>query len=465
MPWFKGWKPEEPEKSKTLVFDAFVSLPREARVVMLWPDATLPARQRDQLAMLLAHLNFFGRAESWCSARLLGDSEAAETMPAVNCCPVNGTTFPAETEIVRTLCADPETAFGNTHTPKHEHISGKGKTKTTVETPLYDPDWHLCMETLELHDKRWSDPPGSRWVSFARPRDCFKIEPVQRVRRPSTEHKMQVARFALDSTVLPLVTETLPVAESARRMLMGIYGHRFPAPDGSRGRSAVFAGKSADGEPRQGHGHAYYLPTDEDGNGRLDHLTIVAGDGFGKEELTTLDRLRELKSQQREESTHPLRTLLLGLGRLDDYRVGPLHSSAVWVSATPFIAPRYLKRRGTKRDPEETWHSPVSFLSLALREELARLMQRHPDLNRVSLDAIKVIPLADEHGVFRIGQRNLRPIQFKRFRQKRSDDGGNRAAGAFRIEFPAKVRGPICLGHSSHFGLGLFVPVAGKELA
>ena len=81
-------------------------------------------------------------------------------------------------------------------------------------------------------------------------------------------------------------TETLPVAESARRMLMGIYGRRFPAPDGSRGRSAIFAGKSADGEPRQGHGHAYYLPTDEDGDGRLDHLTIVAGDGFGKEELT-----------------------------------------------------------------------------------------------------------------------------------------------------------------------------------
>src|SRR5206468_4229555 len=98
-----------------------------------------------------------------------------------------------------------------------ERTSGRGKAKVLV--PLYDPDWHLCMETLELHDKKWSDPPGSRWVSYARRRDCFKVEPVRRISRPSIERKMQVARFTLDSAVLPLVSQTLPVAESARRML------------------------------------------------------------------------------------------------------------------------------------------------------------------------------------------------------------------------------------------------------
>lgn len=45
-----------------------------------------------------------------------------------------------------------------------------------------------------------------------------------------------------------------------------------------------------------------------------------------------------------------------------------------------------------------------------------------------------------------------------RFRRKAGDDGGRRPAGAFRIVFPELVRGPICLGHSAHFGLGLFVP-------
>src|SRR5207249_6529800 len=104
---------------------------------------------------------------SWCTARLLG-AEAAETLTDVNCRPTNGASVPTEAEIVRTLCADSETVFGNEYTPKLERTSGRGKAKVLV--PLYDPDWHLCMETLELHDKKWSDPPGSRWVSYARRR-------------------------------------------------------------------------------------------------------------------------------------------------------------------------------------------------------------------------------------------------------------------------------------------------------
>ena len=57
-----------------------------------------------------------------------------------------------------------------------------------------------------------------------------------------------------------------------------------------------------------------------------------------------------------------------------------------------------------------------------------------------------------------LGALDLRAIQFRRFRRKQGDDGGRRAAGAFRIVFSAPVSGPICLGHSSHFGLGLFMP-------
>jgi CRISPR-associated protein Csb2 len=58
------------------------------------------------------------------------------------------------------------------------------------------------------------------------------------------------------------------------------------------------------------------------------------------------------------------------------------------------------------------------------------------------------------------GSRQLRPIQFKRFRKKPGDDGGRRPSGAFRITFAAVARGPICLGHACHFGMGLFLPDA-----
>jgi CRISPR-associated protein Csb2 len=466
MPWHKGWKANQPDKARTLVFDTFVVLPREASVAVLWPEARLSPEQCDnQLVPLLARLNFLGRAEAWCTARLLDNAEAEHARLCVNCRPLNGEELSAGREIVRVLCADPHAAFANKYTPKHRQTTGRGRERRTAEVPLYDPDWHLCMETLALHDAKWSDPPGSRWVRYMRSRDCFKVEPVRK-RNISQRPKppFQVARFALDSAVLPLVTETLPVAESARRMLMGRYGRQCPEPDGSRGQSAVFSGKDADSNLLQGHGHAYYLPTDEPtGNdkyvdGHLDHLTVVATDGFGPGELKALDYLRELKSREREQSGHPLRVLLLGLGRLDDYEPWPIRLSKEWVSATPFIAPRHLKKRGTKRDPEEVWNSPAAFLTTVLREELARLIERRPDFGSVAFDSIKVEPLSDEHGVFRIGSARLRPIQFKRFRQKPNDDGGTRPAGAFRIIFPQLVRGPICLGHSSHFGLGLFVP-------
>lgn len=52
-----------------------------------------------------------------------------------------------------------------------------------------------------------------------------------------------------------------------------------------------------------------------------------------------------------------------------------------------------------------------------------------------------------------------RTIQFKRFRRKAGDDGGRRLAGAFRVTFPLPVRGPIALGNSAHYGMGLFLPV------
>jgi CRISPR-associated protein Csb2 len=70
----------------------------------------------------------------------------------------------------------------------------------------------------------------------------------------------------------------------------------------------------------------------------------------------------------------------------------------------------------------------------------------------------EVTPVWDDNHVFKVAGR-WRTIQFKRFRRKRGDDGGRRLAGAFRLTFPDPVRGPIALGWSSHFGMGLFLPV------
>ena len=453
MPWFKKG-PDD----RTLVFDTFVALPRDARLLACWPNASLDAAQRQTLGRILQNLNTLGRSESWCQAELLGDNEAAQHLGnAANnrvSIAIDRAEMPPHVEIVRLLCPDPESAFADdrvvTVTKK---TTGRGKNKQTIEarSTVCDPCWNICMETLQLHKECWSDPPGSRWAAYARPRDCFKIEPRSRPSRAKDHPSIEVVRYTFDSTVLPLVTETLPVAEAARRALMSIHG-RITERNGVRGRSSAFSGKDAQGQPLSGHGHAYYLPTDEDGDGRLDHLTVFARDGFGDAERHALDRLRELRTGREGEPRHPLRVVLLGMGTLDDYRPGPLGESSTWISATPYIATQHAKTRGRERIDLSSPSARAEFLMNNLRDQICAVLSAFDG----TADDVRIAPLL-EGGAFKIAGR-WRPIQFKRFRRKTADDGGRRLAGAFRLTFTCSVSGPIALGWSSHFGMGLFLP-------
>jgi CRISPR-associated protein Csb2 len=460
MPWFKKGPGD-----RTLVFDAFVVVSRDALLHILWPEASLDDSQRETLARILANINTLGRAESWCDARLLGVDETDKCFATRSqrergvSVPLDGGA-PPEAEIVRLLCPDSASAFADDRvTSVTTKTEGPGRNNRTTDqrSSIYDPAWNLCIETLQLHRERWSDPPGSCWVQYARPRDCFKIEPLALSRtRAHRQSHIQVARYAFDSTVLPLITETLPVAEAARRALMSIHG-RLTEQNGICGRSTVFSGKDAGGAPLEGHRHAYYLQTDEDDDGRIDHLTILARDGFAPAELHAIDIFRELRAGRRGEERHPLRLLLLGIGALDEYTPGPLRASRIWVSATPYIATRHAKTRGRERiDPHDA-AARARFLVADLRDQIGKV---RPDL--AGSAGIQVTPEVDEHGIFRLlsrdGRRQVRPIQFQRFRSKPGDDGGRRIAGAFRIEFPTDIPGPISLGYAAHFGLGLFLP-------
>ncbi|RIK62285.1 MAG: type I-U CRISPR-associated protein Cas5/Cas6 [Planctomycetota bacterium] len=452
MPIIEGNK-----ATRTKVFDTFVAVSREAALLVRWPNASLVDAQRDTLSRILANVNTLGRSESWCEATLLPDDEAASSCQNARrrqVEPLSGGEVPDDHEIVRLLCPNSNSAFADDHVVAiTTTTTGRGKYKQSIEqrTTIYDPAWNLCMETLQLHKERWSDPPGSRWVQYARPRDCFKVEPVARSRVPSPAHpRIQVVRYALDSTVLPLVTETLPVAEAARRALMGIHG-RITERSGVRGRSTVLSGKDEQGNPLTGHGHAYYLPTDEDGDGRLDHLTVFACAGFAQDERRALDQLREIKPRGRDNASHPLRLLLLGMGTLEEYHPGPLGKSKVWVSATPYIATRHAKTRGKERIDISCPQARADFLAADLREKIRAV---RPNL---AGENVRIEPLFDGRA-FSIAER-WRPVEFKRFRSKSGDDGGRRLAGAFCIEFPEPVAGPIALGHSAHFGMGLFMPI------
>jgi CRISPR-associated protein Csb2 len=292
-----------------------------------------------------------------------------------------------------------------------------------------------------MHIEKWSD--------------CFAPRPRARLGLERPARTFTLARFLLDAPVLPLITETLPLAEQARHSLLSKckYLARRDNPNLADADiwplSPAFWGKDEQAQPRTNHQHAFFLPADEDGDGRIDHITVFAPMGFNTLERQALDRLRQIGPKASRVASapgvDPLHLLLIGLGKECDFLRTPLlEESTVWTSATPFVVTRYPKLRGTKRDSPEDYASPHDFARHVLRQEL----QRRSDLP-------PIVSIDDEE---LIGIHRLRPIQFKRFRSKNSDDGGRRCAGGFRITFAAPVRGPLCLGHSCHFGLGLFLP-------
>jgi CRISPR-associated protein Csb2 len=441
MPWEKKGPAD-----RTLVFDTFVSVGRCDPLFIGWPDANLSDEDRSVLAKLLANLSSLGRAEGWVHAEL------TDEQPSWNC----GLASEIDLNPVPVFCPDPATVFGNEHYPTLDPKK-LAKGKVNPADYLFDcPRWHLCLDTETIHDKKWPTVPGARWVNYTRPLETSAM-PARP--KPTPRHKPTVARFLLDGPVLPLVTDTLRVAEAFRGAAMSQFKRwcrRNPDLAESFRRtgkpelyaSPTLAGKEPDGSPRKDHLHAYYLPTAEGDDGRrLTHVTVTAREGFGPGEVAAFNGVRRLKLAA---DADELRVQLVGLGDEKTLRAPLLEKSTVWLSATPFLVTRYPKLRGTKRDRPEDYASPRDFVRHILREEL----QRRPELPAIAA-------IDDEEY---LGRPRLRSLQFQRYRNKRGDDGGRRPAGAFRLRFAAPVPGPLVLGHSSHFGLGLFVPEADKEV-
>jgi CRISPR-associated protein Csb2 len=191
------------------------------------------------------------------------------------------------------------------------------------------------------------------------------------------------------------------------------------------------------------HGHAHFLPTAEGDDRRsVTHLTAYAPDGFGPPELAALNRLRDLTVGELK-----LRVQRIGVGRPEDFRASLFGPAREWVSATPFVAHRHLKRRGKNRDTPHLNGPDLrsSFLELALRELAAR---------REIGTLVRVESSTPESG-------RPRAIDFRRDRARKADAGFGRPFGFFTLVFSESLGGPLCLGHGCHYGLGLFVPISG----
>lgn len=393
-------------------FDSFVSINPQDDLLWFWRDIELDEKEREMLETLLTALGTFGRAEAWCEARLLSDEEALsfgdESSAALksNSAPFTDDAVLEGKETMRLLLPD-----------------AKADADELFKT--------LKIETAAMRQQKNLEPKGSRWVTYTRPRNILQPR-HRRPPRPKAERLYTVARFALSSSVLPLVTGAMPFAETARRALSSWRAGTSYSP--------ALTGKTREGEPLKGHEHAHFFVTDEDGDGRADHLTVYAACGFNRDDVEALGHLRSVK---RYGGLPNVRAVLLGLGAREDFKDAPVFESARrWRSVTPFSLPRYASRGGGK--PPRPRDLPEAQLARELRSR--------------GLPEPATVTLVE--GYEASGRPLIRWLEFHT-RRLRKEAEGHGLAG-FEIEFAEEVTGPLALGFGCHFGLGLFVAVDGR---
>lgn len=402
-------------------FDTFISVNQKDEIVWLWRDVELADSEREMLAELLASLGTFGRSESWCEAKLLSEEETR-------------------------LILDEESGnFKLNSKPSEANSSLNGMETMRLLLPDINTNTEelfntLLIETSAMRKQKQLEPTGSRWVTYTRPANILQ----PRRTTPIQEKKQRLyttARFALSSAVLPLVTDAMPFAEMTRFALSHNRAGNSYSP--------ALTGKTKDGVPLEGHEHAHFFVTDEDADGRLDHLTVYAPCSFNRDDVEAFGQLRSVK---RYGNLPNVRTVLLGLGDREDFEDVPIFkSSKRWRSVTPFSLPRFANRGGGK--PPRPRDTPEGQLKRELRNRNLPEPISITPVYGYSENQLRVENIQDTKPRFRWLEFHTRRL--------RKDTEGYGLAG-FEIEFAESIAGPISLGFGCHFGLGLFMPVVSR---
>ena len=409
-------------KKPSLVHDAFAAVHRETPLYVGWPGIDLPKEQRQLLDDLLDTMGFFGRSESWVEARRVEH----EDLPELNCKPgddsINRVTGELHGEVVSVR--SPVTA--NKYAQWREKFCADKKPDGKLVKTL--PDGLLAalsLDTADLQKQGWSAPPASQEINYIRPLDALRPQRKMRSHsRPSS--RITTACFLLLGKPLPRVEDSLRIGELMRLTVMSAFGKD---DSGKLRAPPLFSGHDL---PKDNvHQHAFYLPFDSNGNGRLDRVVLHVPAGFGKEPRSVIGKLSRRKRKLWYPNGYEWRLLLEGMGN-HEVCVELTAASRNWVSVTPYLHP---------------WHIKKNF---SVADQIRRECEKRglPGIN--DLKPVQTI---------KIGGRDRRSIDFHRFRSfKRNQNQPDRQGSFWEITFDVPVSGPLALGFACHFGLGLFQP-------
>lgn len=320
----------------------------------------------------------------------------------------------------RLLDADPETDRG------WWRPAGDGDETVRLLAPTR-PVQRAALElgTVEMRGQRRTVPPASTWVTYRRDRPGAVSAGRARPEPPA----VNAVRFAVLADAPFRATHGILLADEVHRLVTrGL--------DGGRPELLGHGGAATD------HKHAHWVPL-PDGLGagaEVTGLLVWVPAGLATEEVTAIIEVSNRRMSGRRggngyeiKGFPPTRLLLQAVGPVAQVAPELCRPARVWRSRTPYLPVRHRKRE-----------SLDDYLTVDVATELR--YRGRPGATVTRPDPADGLP-----------DRWARD-----FRRYRMDEhlGKSRRGLGLGLEFEQEVCGPLLLGQLSHFGYGLFEPMA-----
>ncbi len=492
----RHYMPKEKGDSTELVFDTFAHMGSEAVLRVFWP-IELDDVETALLSALLQAMPYLGRAESLVEATLVVGSDVSDA--TANCRPWTDDSDTARYERVEMLAPMVPRDFSDWRSGMLKALQArkesearakaekKGKQPTAkawakeqakiaaacAQMLPADLSAALCQSTTAINEAGWNEPPGTRRVAYAVPREALNAT----VGDKSAAHLPHACR---PTTILLALTsdsrhgDCLPLLKDA--ILRADALHKaFVARATKRGLVlTTLTGMTSDQSDvrRDHHRHLHLLPLvlnsqtppDRPALARVDHFLLHAEEGFDDAALHVIRRTRRTWAKDLPDL---FLTLALA-GTRDDFHgeLDALRPSRIWTSVTPFVPPRFLKRRGA--------NSLRGQLLAEIRDRLLPNGLPLPDPISIeveldtTVEAHRWLTLDSDESADAFWRRwrgmsesidGRLSMRWRNFRLERPNAQRHPCVAmgfGLRLCFADPIPGPLALGYGAHFGLGCF---------
>jgi CRISPR-associated protein Csb2 len=291
-----------------------------------------------------------------------------------------------------------------------------------VHLPEHPLDLAVLLAATDSKElKGRSIPPGTAWYYAQLPRRTVSASPIiHRMKYPDHLHCIQ---FAVGGCVYPPLRRWVKVTSRFRGRVIRCLGQIIaPASQGrydlltpaQKDDLSLICGKDGQLQLLRGHRHAFFLLWPDE-NGFPTRLIAWRSSPFTTDEVKALLAASEYPVSW-DDSTPDWNVRLIPLPYETPAPIGLFGEARVWSSVTPFVPPS--------------------------------------DRHRFRKNGREVI-------VTKEGQ-NAQWVNLHETRERRMLKADNRTPWvrpgfSVCVEFPSLVAGPLLIGDSCHFGLGLFV--------